>query len=32
MSKIIEYSSSLWTMGMYLSLGGVPMLNNLLFG
>lgn len=25
-SKLIEYASALWTIGMYLSLGGIPML------
>jgi 4-hydroxybenzoate polyprenyltransferase len=29
-SKLIEYASALWTIGMYLTLGGVPMLNQLL--
>lgn len=31
-SKMIEYASGLWTAAMYLTLGGVPMLNQLLFG
>lgn len=29
-SKLIEYASALWTIGMYLTLGGVPMINQLL--
>ncbi len=29
-AKWIEYASALWTMGMYLTLGGIPMLFNLL--
>jgi 4-hydroxybenzoate polyprenyltransferase len=29
-SKLIEYASAFWTIGMYLTLGGVPMLNQLL--
>ncbi|TND08139.1 MAG: 4-hydroxybenzoate octaprenyltransferase [Bacteroidetes bacterium] len=29
-SKMIEYASALWTIGMYLTLGGVPMLSKLL--
>jgi 4-hydroxybenzoate polyprenyltransferase len=29
-SKFIEYASALWTIGMYLTLGGVPMLSQLL--
>jgi hypothetical protein len=31
LSKSIELSSALWTIAMYLSLGGIPMLQNLLF-
>ena len=30
-SKSIEWSSALWTIAMYLSLGGIPMLQKLLF-
>lgn len=30
-AKWIEYASALWTTGMYLSLGGIPMLTKLLF-
>jgi len=30
-AKFIEYSSALWTFGMYLTLGGIPMLLKLLF-
>ncbi len=30
-AKFIEYSSALWTFGMYLTLGGIPMLFKLLF-
>jgi len=29
-SKLIEYASALWTIGMYLTLGGVPMISKLL--
>ena len=29
-SKFIEYASALWTIGMYLTLGGVPMISQLL--
>lgn len=29
-SKLMEYASALWTIGMYLTLGGVPMLTQLL--
>lgn len=29
-AKWIEYASALWTMGMYLTLGGIPMLMNFL--
>ncbi|MFL5754492.1 MAG: UbiA family prenyltransferase [Bacteroidia bacterium] len=29
-SKMIEYASALWTIGMYLTLGGVPMLKQLI--
>lgn len=29
-SKFIEWASALWTIGMYLSLGGIPMLKQLL--
>lgn len=29
-SKLIEYASALWTIGMYLTLGGVPMISQLL--
>jgi len=29
-SKLIEYASALWTIGMYLTLGAVPMLKQLL--
>ncbi|MCI4668953.1 MAG: UbiA family prenyltransferase [Bacteroidia bacterium] len=32
LSKFIEYSSGLWTAGMYLSLGAIPMLNQLISG
>lgn len=32
LSKSIEYASGIWTLGMYLSLGGIPMLNKLIFG
>lgn len=32
LSKLIEYSSALWTALMYLALGGIPMLNAILFG
>lgn len=31
LSKFVEYASALWTAGMYLSLGGIPMLNQLVF-
>lgn len=31
-SKFIEYASGLWTAGMYLTLGAVPMLNQLITG
>ena len=31
LSKMIEYSSILWTILMYLSLGAIPMLKNLIF-
>jgi 4-hydroxybenzoate polyprenyltransferase len=31
LSKWIEYSSALWTIAMYLTLGGAPMLHNLIF-
>ena len=31
LSKMIEYASALWTVGMYLSLGGIPMLQKLLW-
>jgi hypothetical protein len=31
LSKIIEYASALWTVGMYLILGGIPMLQKLLW-
>jgi 4-hydroxybenzoate polyprenyltransferase len=30
-AKFIEYSSAIWTFGMYLTLGGIPMLIKLLF-
>jgi len=30
-SKLIEYASALWAISMYLSLGGIPMLQQLLF-
>ncbi len=30
-SKYIEYASGLWTAGMYLTLGALPMLNQLIF-
>ena len=30
-SKLVEYSSAFWAIVMYLSLGGIPMLQNLLF-
>lgn len=30
-SKGVEYASALWTIAMYLTLGGVPMLRNLIF-
>ena len=30
-SKYIEHASAIWTILMYLSLGGIPMLRNLLF-
>jgi len=30
LSKMIEYASALWTIAMYLTLGGVPMLKELL--
>ena len=30
LSKAIEYSSALWTIAMYLVLGGAPMLHNLI--
>lgn len=30
-SKMMEWSSALWTIAMYLTLGGVPMLQQLLF-
>ncbi len=29
-SKFIEYSSGIWTIGMYLALGGIPMLKKLI--
>lgn len=29
-SRLIEYASALWTIGMYLTLGGVPMITQLL--
>lgn len=29
-SRLIEYASALWTIGMYLTLGGVPMVTKLL--
>lgn len=29
-SKLIEYASALWTIGMYLTLGGIPMISQLL--
>lgn len=29
-SKLIEYASALWTIAMYLTLGGVPMLKNII--
>ncbi len=32
LSKAIEYASGLWTITMYLTLGGIPMLISLLFG
>jgi hypothetical protein len=28
----MEYSSALWTIAMYLTLGGAPMLHKLIFG
>lgn len=31
-AKLVEASSGLWTIGMYLSLGGIPMLMNLING
>jgi len=31
MAKLIEYASALWTIAMYLTLGGGPMLSKLLF-
>jgi 4-hydroxybenzoate polyprenyltransferase len=31
-AKMIEYASAVWTLVMYGSLGGVPMLRSLLFG
>lgn len=31
-SKAIEYASALWTIAMYLTLGGVPMLQKLIVG
>lgn len=31
LSKMIEYSSALWTISMYLTLGGGPMISRLLF-
>jgi 4-hydroxybenzoate polyprenyltransferase len=31
LSKTIEYASAFWTIAMYLTLGGVPMLQELLF-
>ncbi len=30
-SKLIEYASALWTIAMYLTLGGAPMVSNLFF-
>lgn len=30
-SKMIEYASAFWTIAMYLTLGGVPMISKLLF-
>lgn len=30
-AKMIEYASALWTIGMYLTLGGGPMLSKLNF-
>lgn len=30
-SKYIEYASAVWTLAMYLTLGGIPMLTKLLF-
>lgn len=30
-AKLMEYTSAIWTIAMYLSLGGIPMLNQLLF-
>lgn len=32
LSKLIELMSALWTIAMYLTLGGVPMLQKLIFG
>ncbi|MBI3510114.1 MAG: UbiA family prenyltransferase [Bacteroidetes bacterium] len=32
LSRMIEYASALWTMAMYLTLGGGPMISKLLFG
>lgn len=29
--KMIEYASALWTIAMYLTLGGIPMINQLIF-
>jgi len=31
LSKLIEYASGLWTLGMYISLGGGPMITKLFF-
>ena len=31
LSKMIEYASALWTIAMYLTLGGGPMISKLLF-
>ena len=31
LSKMIEYASILWTILMYLALGGIPMLGNMIF-
>jgi len=32
LSKLIEYASAIWTAAMYLILGGIPMLNQLIQG